>query len=108
LNDLTFGVLTIYSDEPDAFDEEEVVMLSDMAETLAFGIGSLRTKAEQIKAERELEKHRLHLEEMVNERTVELNAKIAEIERINRLFVDREVRMIELKDKIKELESGNH
>jgi PAS domain S-box-containing protein len=107
LNERAFGVLTIYSDEPDAFDEEEVAMLSDMAETLAFGIGSLRTKAEQIKAERELEKHRLHLEEMVNERTVELNAKIAEIERINKLFVDREVRMIELKDKIKELESGN-
>lgn len=57
------------------------------------------------KTERELEQHRLHLAEMVNERTAELQAKIAEIERMNRLFVDRELRMIELKEKIRELES---
>lgn len=37
-------------------------------------------------------------------RTTELEAKIAEIERMNRLFVGRELRIIELKEKIKELE----
>ncbi|MCX9013878.1 MAG: PAS domain S-box protein [Candidatus Methanoperedens sp.] len=48
-------------------------------------------------AEEELEKHRFHLEEMVAERT-------AELERMNRLFVGRELKMIELKKKIAELE----
>lgn len=66
----------------------------------------IRNITERIKTERELEKHRLHLEEMVNERTAELQAKVQEIERMNRLFVDRELRMIELKAKIKELESA--
>ena len=65
----------------------------------------IRDITERKKAEKELEKHRVHLEEMVNERTAELKAKVAEIERMNKLFVDRELRMIELKDKIKALES---
>jgi hypothetical protein len=67
----------------------------------------IRNITERKKTEQELEKHRLHLEEMVNERTAELKAKIAEIERMNKLFVDRELRMIELKEKVKELESRN-
>jgi PAS domain S-box-containing protein len=67
----------------------------------------IRDITQRNKTEKELEKHRLYLEEMVNERTAELKAKIAEIERINKLFVDRELTMIELKNKIKALESGN-
>ncbi len=46
----------------------------------------IRNITERIKTERELEKHRLHLEEMVNERTAELQAKVQEIERMNRLL----------------------
>jgi len=37
-------------------------------------------------------------------RTAELTAKTAELERLNRVFVDRELRMIELKARIAELE----
>lgn len=44
------------------------------------------------------------LEEKVKGRTAELENKISEIERMNRLFVGRELRMAELKEKIKELE----
>ena len=44
------------------------------------------------------------LEDRVKERTAELEEKIAEIERMNRLFVGRELRMKELKERIKELE----
>ncbi len=44
------------------------------------------------------------LEEKVKERTAELETKVAEIERLNRLFAGRELRMKELKEKIKELE----
>lgn len=42
----------------------------------------------------------------VKERTSELERKIAEIEHLNKLFVGRELRMMELKEKIKELETG--
>ncbi len=44
------------------------------------------------------------LEERVKNQTAELEDKIAKLERLNRLFVDRELRMKELKEKIKELE----
>ena len=55
-------------------------------------------------AEEELKKHREHLEEMVKERTAQLNQKNEELEKFNKLFVGRELRMIELKKKIAELE----
>jgi PAS domain S-box-containing protein len=45
------------------------------------------------------------LEQRVEQRTAELNDKNVELERMNRIFVGRELRMIELKERIKELES---
>lgn len=45
------------------------------------------------------------LDDRVKERTAELQQKLAEIERLNRLFVGRELRMKELKEKIRELEA---
>ena len=45
------------------------------------------------------------LEQRVIERTAELQAKTDELERINKVFVDRELRMRELKEKIAALES---
>lgn len=45
-----------------------------------------------------------HPQMRVKERTAELEAKNAELERMNRLFVGRELRMVELKQKINELE----
>jgi PAS domain S-box-containing protein len=55
--------------------------------------------------EEELKEYREHLEELVKERTAELNKKNEELERFNRLFVGRELRMIELKKTIQELET---
>lgn len=46
------------------------------------------------------------LEQRVRERTAELHEKNAELERLNRIFVGRELRMIELKERIKVLEGG--
>jgi signal transduction histidine kinase/putative methionine-R-sulfoxide reductase with GAF domain len=40
--DKAFGVLCIYSQEPDSFDAEESALLLQMAEDLAFGITALR------------------------------------------------------------------
>lgn len=59
---------------------------------------------ERQQAEEELKKHRDHLEELVKERTVELEAKNTDLERMNDLFVGREFRIKELKNRIKELE----
>ena len=55
-------------------------------------------------AEEELAKHREHLEELVKERTTELENKNAELRRFNKLFAGREFRIKELRDKVKELE----
>ncbi|MDA8429742.1 MAG: PAS domain S-box protein [Geobacteraceae bacterium] len=44
------------------------------------------------------------LEQRVRQRTVELEEKNAELKRLNRVFVGRELKMIELKEKIRELE----
>ncbi len=66
--------------------------------------GVARDITERKQTELELEKHREHLEELVKERTEELEKNNAELERLNKLFVGREFRIKELKDRVKELE----
>jgi len=55
-------------------------------------------------AEAELAKHREHLKELVKKRTAELEEKNKKLTQFNKLFVDREFRIKDLKDKVKELE----
>ncbi|MBZ5607276.1 MAG: PAS domain S-box protein [Acidobacteriia bacterium] len=55
-----FGAIMIYAAEPDAFGAEEVALLTELASDLAFGIGTLRTRAERARGEtalREKEEH---------------------------------------------------
>jgi PAS domain S-box-containing protein len=42
----TLGALTIYSAEPDAFNEEEIILLTELANDLAFGMVTLRARIE--------------------------------------------------------------
>jgi two-component system sensor histidine kinase UhpB len=51
----TLGALHIYAHDSDAFDEEEVRLLSELADDLAYGIGALHTKAAHATAEQSLE-----------------------------------------------------
>ena len=62
---------------------------------------------ERKKAEEELRKLNEELEQRVKDRTAELEEKNEELQKMNRLFVGRELRMVELKERIKELEKKN-
>ncbi|NOZ68253.1 MAG: PAS domain-containing protein [Deferribacteres bacterium] len=66
-------------------------------------IGTVLDITELKLAEEELQEYRDCLEEKVKKRTAEISAKNAELERLNRLFADREFRIKELRDKVKEL-----
>jgi PAS domain S-box-containing protein len=54
VNTKPFGALTIYAKEPDAFDEDEVKLLTDLADDLAYGIMALRTQIEHRRVEEAL------------------------------------------------------
>lgn len=69
-------------------------------------IASLIDISERKKAENELAEHREKLENLVEERTKELQKKNKELERFNKLFVGREFRIKELRDKITAMEKG--
>ncbi len=60
------------------------------------------TKRKQ--AEAELKQYQEHLEELVQERTKELEEKNKDLREYNKLFVDREFRIKELRDRVEELE----
>jgi diguanylate cyclase (GGDEF)-like protein len=49
------GALTIYAPDPDVFSQEEVTLLEELANDLAYGIETLRTRAEHRAAEKQLE-----------------------------------------------------
>lgn len=53
-----FGVLNIYAADPDAFDEQEVTLLEELAGDLAYGIMALRTQAEHARVEQALRRER--------------------------------------------------
>jgi PAS domain S-box-containing protein len=51
LNAHVLGALTIYAEEPDAFDSEEIQLLTDLSNNLTYGIQGLRTAADRNRAE---------------------------------------------------------
>ena len=59
------------------------------------------------KAELELQKHQEKLEELVKERTKEIEDKNQKLEKLNSIFIGRELRMKELKNEIAELKKNN-
>lgn len=70
--DKTFGAISIYSNEPDTFLEDEISMLGELANDLANGITTFRLQATQQLAEEALSRSHNQLEGLVKERTSEL------------------------------------
>ncbi|MFW6137207.1 MAG: HD domain-containing phosphohydrolase [Candidatus Aminicenantaceae bacterium] len=52
----TFGALNICAKEPDAFNDEEIILLKELADDLTYGIVSMRDRVLQKKSEKELKK----------------------------------------------------
>jgi nitrate/nitrite-specific signal transduction histidine kinase len=72
--------------------------MEELAESLNRMAGDLE------RSESELEKKNAELEKAVKKRTKDLRGKVSGLERLNKLSVGREMKMIELKHRIKELE----
>ncbi|MBN1812943.1 MAG: GAF domain-containing protein, partial [Anaerolineae bacterium] len=49
-----FGTVTVYADQPEAFDEEEIGLLSELASDMAFALQSAEDEAERKQAEEAL------------------------------------------------------
>jgi len=75
-----FGTFVIYSRFAESFDMEELELLQDLADSLAYGIKSLRDRAGRDKAETLLLQSKNELEIRVRERTSELQENQEELE----------------------------
>ncbi len=83
----TLGALTLYTEEPEAFDQNEVKLLSDLAEDLSFGIDTLRTRAERARAEEARQASEVRFRTLIEEAPVAIRiARNMETLYINRMF----------------------
>ncbi|HVO66239.1 MAG TPA: GAF domain-containing protein [Syntrophales bacterium] len=57
-----FGAITIYSRKPEAFSEDEVRLLSELAGDLAFGITMMKFRIAHAKSQEKLKEHTAQLE----------------------------------------------
>ncbi|MBU4119613.1 MAG: DUF3365 domain-containing protein [Proteobacteria bacterium] len=88
-------------DERKRGEEELRKLYAELEQRVAERTAALTEKAEDLSRSQQALQYLL---EDVNEAKKELETKITEIERMNRVFVHRELRMVELKEKIRELE----
>ncbi len=79
-------------------------VLKDVQGNVTGALSSARDITERRRATEEIQRLNAELEQRVLLRTTELASKNDELERINKIFVDRELRMRELKARIAELE----
>ncbi len=83
----TLGVLNLYSDKKDIFDDEEIRLLLEVAGDVSFAVDTLENEEMKRKAEEELKN------------------KVEELERFYNMAVGRELKMKELKKEIEQLNS---
>jgi PAS domain S-box-containing protein len=63
----TFGVLNIYSTEPNTFTQDETRLLEELGGDLSFGLNVLRTRAERKRAEEALQEKNMELQGTVQQ-----------------------------------------
>jgi two-component system, sensor histidine kinase and response regulator len=97
--DKRITALVVVANKASDYTEEDARQIDGL-------MGSVQLLMARRKAEEALRALNTELERRVAERTEELTMKNSELERINKLFVGRELRMVELKGRIKELESN--
>lgn len=81
----SIGVLNFYSSEKDFFDREEILLLEELTGDLSFALDAMEKEAARVAVERQLKE------------------KMKEMERLNEIMMGREEKIMELKEKIKEL-----
>jgi PAS domain S-box-containing protein len=64
VNDQPLGVLRVYAQDPDAFDEEEIKLLMELADDVAYGVQALRTRIERAEAAEALRESEERFREM--------------------------------------------
>jgi len=91
------GVLCVFTRTDKKPEERRLKLLETVTAQIALAVHNAGLFEETLR-------NAAILEDRVKERTAELEEKIAEIQRMNRLFVGRELQMIEMKERIRELE----
>jgi GAF domain-containing protein len=95
IGDKLVGVMAMFS--RNQLSGVTLKALESVSNEIAIGI-------ERKRNEEALEQVNEKLEQRVKLRTAELDEKNRELERFNKIFVNRELKMVELKERIKELE----
>ncbi len=83
--DKTYGALTLYSENPDPFTDDEINLLTELADDLAYGISVIRLRSAQAKAEEILKRDKQMLEKLVNEQANQMVKAQLEVEKSKRL-----------------------
>ena len=96
----TFNDMTVKLKESYSILEEKV---KQRTTELEHERGSLEEKV--IERTGELENLKINLEKTVEDRTKTLDEKVSELERLNKLLVGRELKMVELKDELEHLKN---
>jgi PAS domain S-box-containing protein len=85
-----FGALNMYTVLADAFDDEEIDLLVEVGQDIAFALHNIEMEEERKRAEEALRKIHEELEERVTERTRELaqaNIQLKEMDRLKSEFL---------------------
>jgi nitrate/nitrite-specific signal transduction histidine kinase len=104
LQNRVIGAFTIYDNDPFFFNETEINLLNEVTGNINYALEIMEMEKKRYQAEDYIKLLNKELEGRVVERTAQLSVRTAELERINKVFVDRELRMRELKARIAELE----
>lgn len=97
IGDRCLGVLCVFTRTDKKPAERRLKLLETITSQIAIAVDNAQMFEE-------ITHHAATLEDKVRERTEELENRNSELKRLNRLFVDRELRMVELKQTIRELE----